>query len=157
MIIRPIESVAELESAVAIFRSLPHYFYDRDIKRVYADIKDWLNNRPAGVKYFAGFLEDQLVSCLGYRQDLGAHQVYHLSHFAVISSLRGQGIGSKMLGFVEDHLTQIGARVIVVWTSPLAYTQDTRAFYNAKGYQHTANIPDYWQDGDPLAFYIKKI
>ena len=156
MNIRLIESMAELELAVTIFRSLPQYFYERDVKHVYNDLSDWLNNRPAGVEYFAGFNGAQPVACLGYRQDLQAQRVYYLSHFAVTATLRSQGIGSKMLRFVENRLAQTGARIIAVCTSPLAYARDTRAFYEAREYQHAANIPDYWQDGDPLAFYIKK-
>ncbi|MDK2785203.1 MAG: hypothetical protein PWQ41_864 [Bacillota bacterium] len=157
MKICPISNMAELDQVTAIFQSLRQYFYDYDIIRVREDISHWLQNRNPGVEYFAGFHNDMVVACLGYRKDYQAHEVYYLSHFAVHAAFRGRGLGSQMLRFVEERLRQLGARLIVVWTSTLDYTRDTRAFYEAKGYIHCADIPDYWRDGDPLALYIKKL
>lgn len=157
MDIRPITNETELHQAVELFRSQPQFFYKEDVIRTYEDISAWLKSRTPGVEYFAGFQGGKLVACLGYMKDPQGDRVYHLSHFAVDKDLRRQGLGRQMLRFVEERLAALGARLIAVWTSPLDYTKETRAFYEAMGYVHRADIPDYWRDGDPLAFYTKKL
>ena len=67
------------------------------------------------------------------------------------------GIGSQLLGAVEQRLTTHDARLIVVETSSRDDYQPTRAFYEARGYTRAATIPGYYAPGDDLVVFTKDL
>eukprot|EP01031_Cornospumella_fuschlensis_P017490 gene17490-21396_t len=59
---------------------------------------------------------------------------WNLLLIAVHPDRRGQGIGSRLTGRVEELLAASGARVLLVETSGLPEFARTREFYRRRGY-----------------------
>lgn len=153
-----------LSGAVDTIRSLPEFFYERDLENAEKNYQDFVH----GQLHHAVFLtalgsqdqdqgQNQVLGILGAvgRQDTDG--VYFLASFAVRRGLRGRGIGRRLIEAVEEELKKRGARLVFAETTPSPYCQETRAFYEAVGYTCMAEIPDFWQDGDPLALYGKRL
>ncbi len=69
---------------------------------------------------------------------------------------QGRGVGSALVAEMERQLAG-QARLIVVETAGRADYQPTRDFYAARGYHVGARIADYYEDGDDLVTYVKRI
>jgi ribosomal protein S18 acetylase RimI-like enzyme len=82
---------------------------------------------------------------------------YDLYWIAVMPEQHGKGIGSKLLGFVEDHLRANGGRLLIAETSSTPKYENTRAFYERKGFVRHARIKEYYKPGDDLVIYGKNL
>ena len=81
---------------------------------------------------------------------------YDLDWMAVDPAGQHVGVGSALLAEMERRLGG-RARLIVVETAGRADYADTRRFYEARGYQATARIPDFDSPGDDLVIYSKRL
>lgn len=81
---------------------------------------------------------------------------YDLYWIAVDPAAHGQGVGSTLLREME-HRLEGRARLIVVETAGRAEYAPTRAFYDARGYQPVATIPDFYARGDDQVVYVKSL
>jgi len=84
----------------------------------------------------------------------GTHDLYWI---AVDPERQGQGVGSQLLGAVEQELQADGCRLIVVETSSRAAYEPTRRFYERRGYTRAATLPGYYAPGDDLVIYLKEL
>jgi ribosomal protein S18 acetylase RimI-like enzyme len=75
---------------------------------------------------------------------------------AVDPMLQGLGIGSVLLTEMEQRIAD-WARLVVVETSGRADYQPTRAFYQSRGYQIGAIIPEFYAPGDDQVVYLKQL
>ncbi|MBA2459519.1 MAG: GNAT family N-acetyltransferase [Gemmatimonadales bacterium] len=81
---------------------------------------------------------------------------YDLYWMAVAPALHGAGVGTALLGLMEQRLAGT-ARLIVVETAGRSDYAATRAFYRARGYRATAVIPDFYAPGDDQVVYVKTL
>jgi D-alanine-D-alanine ligase len=78
-------------------------------------------------------------------------------YWIVVSAERqGQGVGSTLLAEVERRVTG-RARLIVVETAGRDQYAATRGFYESRGYRVETRIADYYEPGDDLVTYVKRI
>jgi N-acetylglutamate synthase-like GNAT family acetyltransferase len=65
-----------------------------------------------------------------------------VSHFAVVEKLRGQGIGSQLMTYLEDVVRNMGGKEMWV------YSERARRFYEKQGFEFVTKgyIEDCWQD-----------
>jgi ribosomal protein S18 acetylase RimI-like enzyme len=108
-------------------------------------------------RFLGAFDGDALVgyACYGPTPDtLGTFDLYWI---AVDKQRQGSGIGTQLVTAVEQRLSAVGGRLIVVETSSRSDYDATRRFYEAKGYAKTATIPGYYATGDDLVIYIKDL
>jgi ribosomal protein S18 acetylase RimI-like enzyme len=108
-------------------------------------------------RFLGAFDGDELVgyACFGPTPDtVGTFDLYWI---AVDKQRQGSGIGTQLVTAVEETLSTLGGRLIVVETSSRPDYDATRAFYEAKGYQKTATIPGYYAKSDDLVIYIKDL
>ena len=82
---------------------------------------------------------------------------YNLYAIGVKNDLQGKGIGRLMMGYLEELLSKMGSRVLIVETSGADAFELTRKFYEDLGYAKEAVIRDFWEDGDDKVIYWKKI
>ena len=84
---------------------------------------------------------------------LGTYDLYWM---AVDPSVQGSGIGTALISEMERALAGT-ARLIVVETAGRPDYSATRAFYEARGYQATATIPEFYGPGDDQVVFVKSV
>jgi ribosomal protein S18 acetylase RimI-like enzyme len=108
-------------------------------------------------RFLGAFDGDELAgfACFGPTPDtLGTFDLYWI---AVDRTRQGTGIGTQLVTAVEQQLSAVGGRLIVVETSSRADYDATRGFYEARGYSKTATIPGYYAPDDDLVIYVKDL
>lgn len=94
-------------------------------------------------------------ACYGPRAlTIGTFDLYWI---AVDPATRHNGVGRRLLAAVEDAVRKMGGRVLVVETSGLPQYEPTRAFYLATGYTLEATLKDFYNEGDDLVVFTKKL
>jgi ribosomal protein S18 acetylase RimI-like enzyme len=118
-----------------------------------------LDESLAGDDYqFVGAFEgDRLLGYACWGATPGTVATSDLYWIVVDRVRQGAGIGSQLLGEVEQQLTVDGRRLVVVETSSRADYTPTRRFYEARGYTRAATIPGYYAPGDDLVVYTKDL
>jgi GNAT superfamily N-acetyltransferase len=72
-------------------------------------------------------------------------------------SLRGTGLGAKLLSSLESRLSARGACSIRIETSSLEGQGGARRFYERCGYKLVGVIPDFYRRGDDLVTLVKRL
>ncbi len=108
--------------------------------------------------YFLVDKEDGRVlgySCYGPRAL--TDRTFDLFWIAVDSTARRGGVGRRLLAATEEVIRKQGGRLLIVETSGLDKYEPTRAFYLATGYLLEATLKDFYQDGDDLVVFTKRL
>lgn len=66
-----------------------------------------------------------------------------------------QGIGEKLLHFVEANAREAGGRLVLIETSSLFHA--TQLFYGKLGYSRCGQVPNFYADGDSKVIYAKQL
>lgn len=120
-------------------------------------IFDFLNN-PESEEIWFTTLENSKAVAIGYcAPEKLTEGTYNLYAIGVKSNLQGKGVGSKMMGFIENKLKNRGARLLIVDTSGTEDFALTRKFYKNLNYTEEAVIRDFWSEGDDKVVYWKRI
>lgn len=82
---------------------------------------------------------------------------WNLLLIAVVRKFQGDGIGTKLMSFIEDKLAKLTVRVLLVETSGLPEYTLTRNFYPKCGYKQIAIIPEYYDVGDDKVVFWKQL
>ena len=85
-----------------------------------------------------------LAYCAPERMTSGTQ---NLLLIAVHPAQQGQGIGSKIVKFLEEKLATSGNRLLLVETSSLPEFDATRQFYTKRGFHLEARIHDFYNAG----------
>lgn len=120
-------------------------------------ISDYLTNEDSQDIWFATEQNKSPVS-IGYcAPEKMTEGTFNLYAIGVRKDLQGQGIGSKMMDFIEQHLREMGHRVLIVDTSGTDDFKLTRKFYEKLAYDKEAVIRDFWDEGDDKIVFRKKL
>jgi GNAT superfamily N-acetyltransferase len=84
-------------------------------------------------------------------------RTWELWWIVVDRARQGRGEGRWLLGRVEQHISQLGGRLLLIETSSTPHYEPTRRFYLKNGYVLSATIPDFYADGDGKCVYWKKL
>jgi GNAT superfamily N-acetyltransferase len=76
---------------------------------------------------------------------------------AVHKSYQGLGIGAELMSFIEQKLTSLGKRILLVETSGLPEFELTRRFYHKCNYIKEAVIRDFYRVGEDKVVFWKKL
>lgn len=121
-------------------------------------IDDYLNNEDSTAIWFTTVDEDDKPISIAYcAPEQMTEGTYNLYAIAVHKTYQGQGIGSKMMEYIEDLLRQQGHRVLLVETSGLPEYELTRKFYHQCDYHQEAVIRDFYQEGEDKVVFWKKL
>lgn len=82
---------------------------------------------------------------------------YDLYWIAVDPRQQKQGLGSKLLEFLEEQVRLLGGRMILVETSSIPSYQRTQRFYELKGFKEVGRLPDYYSLGNDRITYCKRL
>lgn len=83
--------------------------------------------------------------------------VWEVTILAVPQRAQGTGIGKALLAWLEDDVRRSSGRMIVIETSGSAGQERARGLYARAGYEQVARIADYWEVGDDLVMFVKRL
>jgi ribosomal protein S18 acetylase RimI-like enzyme len=108
-------------------------------------------------RFVGAFDRNELQGYACWGPTPGTEGTWDLYWIVVDRTRQGTGIGTQLLGEVEQRLKAEGCRLVVVETSSRADYTPTRGFYEARGYTRAATIPGYYAPGDDLVIYTKDL
>jgi ribosomal protein S18 acetylase RimI-like enzyme len=80
---------------------------------------------------------------------------WDLYWIAVSGDARGRGIGTLLMEEVERRLVHLNARLLLIETASRADYAPTRAFYERRGYEVVAIVPDFYAPGDDRVIFAR--
>ncbi|PSB32243.1 GNAT family N-acetyltransferase [Chlorogloea sp. CCALA 695] len=97
--------------------------------------------------------DDGLVGLAYCEPERMTSGTWNLQLIVVHPTHQQQGRGGKLLHFVEETLTERGARVLLVETMGTSDFEYVRAFYRKNGYDEEARIREFYAEGaDKIVF-----
>lgn len=123
------------------------------------ELVDSFLTTPAQKDYIVYVAEEQERICgyMCFGPTPVAEGTYDLYWIAVDPAAQNQGIGKKLLGFMEYEITRQQGRLILIETSSQEKYKATQAFYLRSGYHLAAQIKDFYKPGDDRMIYTKYI
>ena len=85
---------------------------------------------------------------------IGSFDLYWI---AVDNNYRRKGLGGVLLQEAERMVSTMNGRKLYIETSSKSGYEDTRAFYEANGYQLASRLKDFYATGDDKITYEKDI
>lgn len=85
---------------------------------------------------------------------IGTWDIYWI---AVSQDKRGKGIGKLLDTAAETAIRQAAGRLAFIETSSTPLYENTRRFYEGRGYETIARIPDFYMPGDDKLILQKKL
>lgn len=82
---------------------------------------------------------------------------WYLFWIVVARDAQRQGVGTRLLEYVEKDVRDRGGRMLLIETSMTPHYAPTRRFYLKYGYKVAAEIPDYYADGDGMVVFTKRM
>ena len=82
---------------------------------------------------------------------------FDLYWIAVDPVAQGRGIGQELLHKVEQSVRDQNGRMLLIETSSARDYRVARHFYRHNGYKRVAQIPNFYEQGDDLLIYYKRI
>lgn len=106
-------------------------------------------------RFLAGDVDGRLAGYACWGTIDGTQESVDLYWIAVHPDFQGQGIGAALLDDAEAWIAASGRKRVYVETSTRAQYESTRAFYRARGYTVSAELPDFYAPGDGKAVFVK--
>lgn len=82
---------------------------------------------------------------------------YDLYWIATHPSVQGRGYGRTLMQHIEDRLRGENGRLLVLETSAKESYGDTVRFYRRLGYEEASRIRDFYDVGDDMLIFVKRI
>lgn len=101
--------------------------------------------------------EGVLVAYAYYAPDIMTDRTWYLYWIAVTNDLRGQGIGSRLMTYIEDDVRTREGRLMFIETSSMPHSELTRRFYLKHGYEVNGILRDFYSDGDDMVVFRKRL
>lgn len=122
-------------------------------------IADYLTDPEETGKFWFTTIKEEKPVSIGYcTPEMLTEGTYNLLAIGVQKELQGQGVGKKMMQYIEAELRDQGHRILIVETSGSEDFASTRNFYEKScGYTKEATIRDFWSDGDDKVIFWKRL
>jgi len=123
-----------------------------------SEMLDAYYNGSLGVNHFwVTDDDDGPVGVAYYAPEQMADQVWNLYLIAIHPDRQGQGRGGMLIRHVEQAITALGGRMLLVETSGVPSFELTRAFYRKYGYDEEARIRDFYRPGEDKIIFRKAL
>lgn len=114
-------------------------------------------------KHFKKILEDKLYEAYriekkGFtilKKGFQAHNSCEIDWLVVAEKYQKQGIGKKLIQYVENRVKKLKFKSIYLYTSVIH--KQAIKFYLKQGYKKINEFPDYYSDGSKSLLFGKKI
>jgi len=101
--------------------------------------------------------QDQAIGYICYGSTPMTQGTFDLYWIAVDPDFQEQGVGSKLLRFLEEMVKAEGGRLILADTSTIPHYEKTQNFYLKNGFQEVARIPDYYHPGNDRITFCRRL
>jgi len=101
--------------------------------------------------------EDQAIGYVCYGPVPMTQGTFDLYWIVVDPRCQGQGVGSRLLHFLEEVVRERKGRMILIDTSSIPQYEKTQKFYIRHGFQEAARVPDYYQPRNDRITFCKKL
>ncbi len=101
--------------------------------------------------------QDQPVGYICYGPTPMTQGTFDLYWILVDPNFQEQGIGSKLLDFLEEVVREKRGRMILADTSTMPQYEKTKNFYLHNGFQEVASVADYYHPGNDRITFCKRV
>lgn len=148
---------ADREEVMRIIRDSSE-FNRLDCETATEVVDDYLDD-PVEAGYFITVAEggEGVVGYVAYGLTpltIGTWDIYWI---AVDPEMKGQGVGTVLLEDAEKEIAGAGGYLILIETSGKAEYDNTRGFYEKRGYAVASRICDFYAPGDDLVTFEKRL
>jgi ribosomal protein S18 acetylase RimI-like enzyme len=142
-------------AAVAIIRAEPLFSAaERDVALEVLD--SYMSNPGKDYHALGAFTHrDVLLGYACYGPTPCTAGTWDLYWIAVSGEARSRGIGTLLMEEMERRLVDLNARLVLIETSSRADYAPTRAFYERRGYEVVAIVPDFYAPGDDRVTFAR--
>lgn len=130
-------------------------FHEEELLELEGMLSQYFNGQLSDDHQWLVFENAGIQAAAYYAAEMMADKVWNLYFIGVSPKLQGQGLGGKLLTFVENTLKEQQERMLIVETSGLENFTLTRKFYLKHGYDEEARIRDYYQQYDDKVIFRK--
>ena len=103
------------------------------------------------------FKEEQLIGIIGLGSFLTSFNKRWLGYFGVHPNCQRQGIGKKLLEYIEKECKIRCIKFLFVETYGGDKFQKARKFYESNGFNPCGFLRNYLKDGNSIRYYVKEI
>ena len=101
--------------------------------------------------------QDQAIGYICYGPTPMTQGTFDLYWIAVDPDFQEQGVGSKLLSFLEEVVKAEGGRLILADTSTIPHYEKTQKFYLKNGFQEVARVLDYYHPGNDRITFCRRL
>jgi ribosomal protein S18 acetylase RimI-like enzyme len=101
--------------------------------------------------------QDQAIGYICYGPTPMTQGTFDLYWIAVDPDFQEQGVGSKLLNFLEEMVKAEGGRLILADTSTIPHYEKTQNFYLKNGFKEVARIPNYYHPGNDRITFCRRL
>jgi len=101
--------------------------------------------------------EGRIAGFIYYAPAAMTDRAWYLYWIFVDKTLQARGVGSKLLQAVERDIRDRNGRLLLIETSGLPHYEPTRKFYLKHGCVLDAVVHDYYEDGDDMNVFRKRL
>ena len=121
------------------------------------EVLDDYHNAPGEHQAYTFESNDKILGFVYIAPAAMTDRTWYLYWIFVDKHTQAKGIGSHLLGFAESQVREARGRIMLIETSGLPYYQLTRTFYLKHGYELDATVRDYYEDGDDMNVFRKRL
>ncbi len=101
--------------------------------------------------------DGRIVGFAYYAPAAMTDRTWYLYWIAIRPDLQARGTGTQLLQHTEQDIRSQEGRILFIETSSLPHYDKTRRFYQKNGYEVAGVLQDYYQDGDDMVVFRKRL
>ena len=101
--------------------------------------------------------QDQVIGYICYGPTPMTQGTFDLYWIAVDPDFQEQGVGSKLISFLEELVKAEGGRLILADASTIPHFEKTLKFYLKNGFQEVGRVPDYYRPGNDRITFCRRL
>ncbi|MCX6017588.1 MAG: GNAT family N-acetyltransferase [Chloroflexi bacterium] len=118
----------------------------------------WMRPRPDGYNWLVATAPSGQIggfACFGLESL--TKNTWDLFWICLRPEMRGKGAGRLLINEAVRCATDVGGRIMVIYTSSNPAYAPARRLYESAGFVTSAQVPDYYIDGDNLLIYWRRL
>ncbi|MEO0470699.1 MAG: GNAT family N-acetyltransferase [Bacteroidota bacterium] len=120
-------------------------------------VAPFLEDKAEGEYWLSWEHKGEAIALAYFAPERMTEGTYNLYLIAVDPAHHSQGIGQKMMRYIESFLANQSVRILLVETSGLPEFARTRSFYHQNGYTEEGRIREFYAKGEDKVIFWKKL
>ena len=144
------EKLMEIADAIGLFSP-------EELEELGGMLAEYFNGNLGEDHFWFTYDDGGPIGVVYYAPEPYTYGTWNLYFIAVHPQYQGEGIGTKLLHYVEQVLAARGERLLLIETSGLPNFEGTREFYRKRGYDEEARIREFYKAGDDKIIFRKAL